>query len=56
MDIVTIGDSFDKMTATYGTDYKNELKLYTYTKGNTTLTFQIADNNTIAGIDYKYIV
>lgn len=52
---VKIGDSLDKMTQTYGTDYEQLDTQYTYTKGLTQLIF-IVEDGSITSIEYNYNV
>ena len=52
---VKIGDSLDKMTQTYGTDYEQLDTQYIYTKGLTQLIFIVEDGN-ITSIEYNYNV
>jgi hypothetical protein len=52
---IKISDSFEDMVAKYGSNYKNEGNLYTYTLGKTNLKF-IIENNYITSIEYNYEV
>lgn len=52
---VKIGDSLDKMTEVYGTDYEQLDTQYTYTKGLTQIRF-IVEDGSITSIEYNYNV
>lgn len=48
---VGLGDTFDEMTAVYGTEYEEELIRYIYRKGGTRLEFLVEDG-VIADVTY----
>lgn len=48
---VKIGDSKDKMTSAYGTDYSQDGTVYSYASGNMNLQFTVKDD-VIMGITY----
>lgn len=52
---IHLGSALEEMTAAYGSDYKEDLGAYTYTKDKSTLTF-IIDNGTVSSIEYVAIV
>lgn len=52
---IHLGSTLEEMTAAYGSDYKEDLGAYTYTKDKSTLTF-IIDNGTVSSIEYVAIV
>jgi hypothetical protein len=52
---IFIGSSLDDVKAAYGEDYKEENGFYTYTKGDSTLTF-IMENDAVTAITYTAIV
>ena len=50
---ISLGDSINDMTNTYGSDYQQSENLYTYTLGRTHLNF-IVENDIITSIEYYY--
>ena len=51
---VCIGSTLDEVLAAYGTDYKEETGFYTYTRGRSTLQFEIA-SGAVGQIQYDYL-
>lgn len=52
---IKINDTYDKLVATYGKEYKNEGNEYKYIKNNVSLSF-IIENNHIIQIAYSLVL
>jgi len=52
---IRLGDSLQKMLDAYGTDYRHDTGMYTFTRGRTTLEFFVQDD-IIMGITYGFII